>query len=760
LSVVESASVRYRNLGLVAVFTLTMFVSAALLFLVQPMFARMVLPLLGGTPQVWNTAVVFYQLVLLVGYLYAHVATARLGVRRQAVLHALLLLLPLLVLPIGIPLGWTPPTEANPIPWLLALLMVAVGLPFFVVSATSPLLQLWFAGTEHPAAKDPYFLYAASNLGSMLGLLSYPFLLEPTLRLDEQSSLWALGYGLLIVSMLGCAAIVWRSRALTPRSDGQASILFARVGSEITTGRRLRWVLWAFIPSSLMLSVTTYLSTDIAAVPLLWVIPMAIYLLTFALAFARTSIFRQQTMVRMLRLMLLVMIYMWFLRIAILWLAPLHLLTFFVVAMACHGALAHDRPPPSHLTEFYLWLAVGGALGGMFNALLAPVLFNSVVEYRLVLALAALAFVGKGDISSDPRGRRLDFGLPLALGVVVAGMVLVLQTADLDWGLDARGEMLVRGLLFALPILALHRLRHRPLRFGLGVTALVVVSLVFGSSPYVGSTNEVVHADRGFFGVHRVVYLELGEERYHYLLHGTTLHGMQSLDPARRQEPLAYFYRTGPIGQVFEALNEEQKLQEVAIVGLGVGSLACYSEPGQDWVFYEIDPLVAETAQDPRFFTLLRDCAPTAQIVLGDGRLSLAKAEDQQFDLIVLDAFSSDSVPTHLLSRESLALYLQKLAPHGLLAYNVSNKYMDVRRVVADLALDSGLVGLAQVDLDVTDEEVELGKAASEWVIMARTTEDLGKLAQDPRWHKLEGQPGQDVWTDDFASIISVLRLW
>jgi spermidine synthase len=266
-----------------------------------------------------------------------------------------------------------------------------------------------------------------------------------------------------------------------------------------------------------------------------------------------------------------------------------------------------------------------------------------------------------------------------------------------------------------------------------------------------------VHAERGFFGVHRVEYWERGNERYHALVNGSTLHGMQSLTPDRQREPLTYYHRTGPIGQVFDMLQQRQKPQDVAVLGLGVGSLACYNQPGQRWTFYEIDPQVVQTARDPRFFTLLRDCAPTARIVLGDGRLSLTRAEDQQFDLIVLDAYSSDSIPLHLATRESLALYLQKLAPRGLLAYHISNRYVNIRPVLANLALDAGLESLVQLD-PVTAEQAALGKTASEWIIMARERDDFGELSHDERWQKLLGQPGGDVWTDDFSSITSVLR--
>lgn len=354
---------------------------------------------MGGTPGVWNTCMVFFQASLLAGYIYAHAATAWLGVRRQAALHVGLLLLPLSTLPIAVSIGWSPPVEENPIPWLLALLLVSVGLPFFVISASAPMLQKWFASTGHPAAKDPYFLYRASNLGSMLGLLAYPALLEPTLQLAEQSWLWSWGYGLLILLTLGCAVILWRgpvsathSLSLGASHDSHGLLTIEDSGSGLTVSRRMRWVALSFVPSSLMLGVTTHLSTDIAAIPLLWVIPLALYLFSFVLVFARKPSLSHQFMVRRLPFLILASAITIFSKATqpVWLLMPLHLLTFFVAAMVCHGEMAKDRPPTRHLTEFYLWMSVGGVLGGLFNALVAPMVFSTVVEFPLAMVAASL----------------------------------------------------------------------------------------------------------------------------------------------------------------------------------------------------------------------------------------------------------------------------------------------------------------------------------------------------------------------------------
>ncbi len=726
-------------------FAITLFVSATLLFWVQPMFAKMVLPLLGGTPAVWNTCMVFFQAALLAGYGYAHVATAWLGVRRQAAIHVGLLLLPLLTLPIGIPMGWSPPVEKNPIPWLFVLLLVSVGLPFFVVSASAPMLQKWFSDTGHRSAKDPYFLYGASNLGSMLALLSYPVMIEPQLRLAEQSWVWAGGYGLLVVLTLGCAVILWRSPVVVVGQRGQGAGLDG--GSGLTVRRRVRWVVLSFVPSSLMLGVTTHLSTDITPIPLFWVVPLALYLLTFVLAFARRPILPHLLMVRALPLVILPLLISIFLNLQQpLWLLILlHLLTFFVAAMVCHGELVKDRPPAEYLTEFYLWMSVGGVLGGLFNALVAPMVFSSVVEYSLAMVLACLLRPSTRPDEQKPLSRWLDFGLPLALGILVAGLIWAVKVSDL------KPVWLSISLIFGLPSVLCFTFRDRPIRFGLGVAAVMLANVF-----YTSTLGHILHTERSFFGVNRIMVDP--EEKYRLLFHGSTIHGWQSLDLFRSREPLSYFYRTGPIGQLFTAFSGANAKPKVAIAGLGIGSMACYGEPEQQWTFYEIDPVVERIARDPQYFTYLRDCPPKINVVLGDARLSLRRAPDRHYGFIFLDAFSSDAIPVHLLTREAIELYLTKLADGGILAFNITNRYLDLRPVLSDLARDAGLVCMAQDDSDISEAEKKSGKAASRWVVMARQQNDLSKLAQDQRWNVLTSRPGARVWTDNFSNILEVIR--
>jgi len=730
---------------MVALYALTICSSAALLFLVQPMFARMVLPLLGGSPAVWNTAMVFFQSVLLAGYAYAHAGVSRLGVRRQAMVHLAVLLLPLAVLPIAIPAGWSPPTAGNPSLWLLALMAVAVGLPFFALSATSPLIQKWFATSGHRQAADPYFLYAASNIGSMAALLSYPFLVEPHLHLARQSRLWMWGYWLVAALIAGCAACLWRPAATRAAPDAVRAAAIPPAAEALTVRRRLHWVALAFVPSSLMLGVTTYLSSDIAVVPLLWVLPLAVYLLTFILVFARREIVPRPFLARTFPLLMLALVLLLNLQATepAAGLMLLHLGTFFVAAMLCHGRLAADRPSAAHLTQFFLWMSAGGVLGGMFNALVAPLVFNSVAEYPLVLILACL-FGLRGEGGDTAVARVKDWAWPALLALVAGALVLGVQSSR--WRTDAA----VTALLVGLPALLCYLFSRRPLRFALGIGAILWTGSFFQREK-----GTLLYAERSFFGVNRVMLDPAG--RFHVLIHGLTVHGRQNLDPARRDEPLTYYTRSGPAGDVL-ALYGCDARKKIGVVGLGSGSLASYAVRGQSWTYYEIDPVVLKLASDPRYFTFLRDSPADLRVVLGDARLSLAREPDGRFDVLMLDAFSSDAIPVHLVTREALALYGRKLAPGGLLAFHISNLHLDLEPVFANLARDGQLVCLIRYDTVISPAERAAGKSPSVWLVMARRPEDLAPLARDPDWQPARGNDRQAVWTDDYSSLFSVFR--
>jgi spermidine synthase len=732
-------------------FGATIFVGAGLLFLIQPMFARMALPLLGGAPAVWNTAMVFYQAVLLVGYAYAHVTMRWLGARRQAALHLAVLLLPVMALPIALPAGWVPPGDTSPVSWLFALLAVAVGLPFFAVSATSPVLQAWFAATEHRAARDPYVLYAASNVGSLLALLAYPAIVERLLRLDQQSRLWGWVYAACVLLATACAAGLWRTQARhgTGRSADATAAAPADSGSDeavrpVTLARRARWVGLAAVPSSLMLSVTTYLSTDIAAIPLLWIAPLSIYLLTFALVFGRRRLIPHRVWVELLPVALLPLVLVLVARAnePLALVIPTHLVVFFVAAMVCHGEVARDRPDPRHLTAFYLWIAVGGVLGGAFTALVAPRIFNSVLEYPLVVALLPL-LPARPPAAWQGRSRQLlDVALPLGLGVLAAELILTLERSG-------RAESV--GPAVGLLVLLCLTFARRPLRFALGLAAL----LLAGSFHH-GEEGQLLFAERSFFGVSRVTRARDGQ--YQMLLHGTTLHGMQALSPERRREPLTYYHALGPLGQVFPALDTLAPRRAVAVVGLGAGSVACHGKAGQRWTFYEIDPTVFRIARSTRFFTFLRDCPPQPFVILGDARLTLARAPDGAYDLIVLDAYSSDAPPLHLITLDAVRLYLTKLAPGGVLVLNISNRHLDLEPVVGAIARAAGLVARTRSDNEVGAAERLAGKVESQWVVMARRAEDLGALLEEPLWRAPAAPPGLAPWTDNFASLLTAFH--
>jgi hypothetical protein len=722
-------------------FTAALFIGSAQLFIVQPMIAKAVLPLLGGTPAVWNTCMVFFQLALLAGYLYAHAGAKLFGARRQALVHIPVVLVSLFALPIAIAPGTVPPPSANTSWWLLQLLVQTVGIPFFVVSTTAPMLQRWFATTGHPSARDPYFLYAASNAGSLLALVGYPLIVEPTLRLGEQSQLWSVGYSVLAILTAACAAGLWwsSSRIATPveehvpEPDTPAPSLHDRV----------RWTALSFAPSSLLLGVTTFVTTDIAAVPLLWVAPLAIYLLTFVLVFSRRTLIPHAAVVRALPIIVLPVTMMIGLSTQLSTGLQLfvHLMTFFVAAMACHGELARSRPAAKHLTEFYLFMSIGGALGGLFNALVAPVAFSSVIEYPLALAVACFLAIPHRSAWTLRHAWR-DVAVAAAIGGVTAGLLFVFQRGIMH----GRVGMTV---LFLIPAVACFRFSRQPVRFALGVLVMVVAS-----GTYMDAFNRLVVRERSYFGVHRVTMDASGERRL--FAHGNTLHGGQFIGTDRSRDPLTYYHRASPIGQALSATGISRR--HIGVVGLGIGTLAAYGEPGQDWVFYEIDPAVERIARDSRYFTYLADSRANVSVVLGDARLSLANARPAAYDLLVLDAFSSDAIPVHLLTGEALQLYREKLAPGALIAFHISNRHLDLEPVLGNLAAAAGMASLTQLHVAPPGAATNEYKLSSQWVLLAPTAADLAAFAADARWRATRQQPGAAVWTDDFSNVLSVMR--
>lgn len=725
--------------------------SALLLFLVQPMFAKMALPLLGGSPQVWATCMVFFQTALLAGYAYSHWISTRLSFQRQLLVHGIIMLLPFLTLPIAIAPGNIPPATARPDIWLLGLLGASVGLPFFVVSTTGPLLQKWFSRSAHVRAKDPYFLYAVSNTGSIAGLLAYPLLVEPALRLAVQSSLWMAAYVLLVLVTAAAALSVRRS--VTDQGEVPDLARQQARPEALSWRRKLRWIALAFVPSSLMLGLTTHLTTDIAAVPLLWVIPLALYLLTFVLVFAQKQRISHGLMVRILpgMVLLLVMLLVTGTTKPPVLIALVNVACFFVAALVCHGEMAADRPEVGHLTSFYLLMAVGGALGGVFNALLSPVIFNSVAEYPIALILACALCPPRKVLVSWFNWK--DIALAATPALAVMFLPSLVEALSVAIGMGGSGFNNLRTIMvIALPLVACYLFTLRPIRYALALGGWFLASQVL----YEQSRGDLLFAERSFYGVHRVN--DQQETAARVLRHGFTAHGMQKHDPGLRRTGTTYYHPTGPAGQVFRQFG--RGLKKVGLVGLGTGTLATYAGPDSQYTYYEIDPVVEAIAEDEEMFTFLSDArALGANIttVIGDARLSLAREPDGTMDLLVIDAFSSASIPVHLLTREALVLYLQKLKPNGLLLFHVSNKSLNVRRPLGGLAEDLGVSALHQ-DNDIENQQQKIeGKFSSQWVVMSRSQARLNRLDHGPRrWRPLPST-GDAVWTDDFSNIVQLM---
>ena len=737
-----------------ALFGSTLFLSALLLFLVQPMFAKMVLPRLGGTPAVWNTCVVFFQLTLLAGYVYTHATVRWLGVRRQALLHVAVLALPLLLLPIRLDPHWQPPPTANPVYWLLMVLTVVAGLPFLVVSTSAPLLQRWYAATGHTGASDPFFLYAASNLGSLGALFAYPTVIEPLLKVQNQSRLWAWGYAALAVAIAACAGVTWRS---TGRSVAEGTERPAASPSP-AWGTRLLWLGLSAVPSSLMLSVTTYVSTDIASVPLLWVVPLALYLLTFVIAFARRPPVSWLLVSDLFPLIVLLPATVMVLRdTPPLGGIPLHFAAFFAAALLCHGRLASSRPSAEHLTEFYVWLSLGGALGGMFNTLVAPLVFKTVAEYPLGLVAACLLRQVPARPATDGHGGASGTSGRAAWRPIAGDVLAVLALFAVTWAVLAAADAWSRsdaewiyfGRTFAVPFAVCLVLSKRPSRF-----ALAIGAVLYASSSYDWTKRPVLSSERTFFGLHQVV----DRGNFLSLINGTTSHGSQAKAASARCEPTAYYGRTSPVGQLFGTFVGTHTRRRIGSIGLGAGTLAAYSQRGQAWTFFEINPAIRQIAESGVYFTYLRACIGDYTIELGDARQSLARAPAHSYDVLVFDAFSSDAIPVHLITLEAIEGYLEKLTPGGVLVFHISNRYLDLGPVLGAVANRLGLTALIQSQDRLSREATSTGMFESTWVVMARSAEDLGDVALDPRWKPLAADRDAPLWTDDFSDIVSILN--
>jgi len=774
-------------------FAVTLFVSATLLFACQPLIARMIVPLLGGAPAVWILCSLCFQVLVLAGYSYAHVVGSRFRMRTQVVLQLLLVLSAFVVLPIVVDEGLLASLSGkSPTLALVLTLLRAVGLPFFVLSTTSPLLQRWYAELGET---DPYHLYAASNAGSMLSLLGYPFLVEPFLALHAQSHALHVAYAGYAILVVVCAAAAFRKRHpprhdATPTPVGVASIeelgppssavlpdssrrLPAHGADEpaplsIATTRREKWkdrAIWvalAFAPSSLLLGATEFVTTDIASVPLLWVIPLALYLGSFIVAFAKRQVVPLSTLSRALALVAgvgaatrLAEVY------GPAWLVVgLHLALLFLASVVCHRVLALRRPHHSRLTEFYLVMSMGGVLGGAFNGLVAPVVFDDLLEYPIAIALVCAGRVAADKRAFDRQaapGYAKDVGWALGLVAITYLLARFGKAAPVN-------ALYVVGFTFVLPVLAAFAWRtQRPLRYAVALGGILLVG-----SAHSALSGTTIHKERGFFGVLKVRHDATG--RFLVLQSGSTIHGAQALDPAQKRLPLTYFHPGGPCGDVLGAPTADPAApapvpvpvatpRRVGVIGLGVGSLAAYAVAGDQWTFFEINP--DDVAIAKKYFRYLEDAPPGVRIDIevGDARLRIRDGEAARFDVLVLDAFSSDAIPIHLVTREALAIYRRALGPGGVLLAHISNRHVELEPVFAKHAEDIGWSALGRKDQVLTDDDGTALKSRSHWVVLSSSPERLAPIAaRNAAWRPLASKARQEVWTDDFANVLGAMR--
>jgi len=754
----------------VALLTFASLLSAALLFAIQPMAAKMALPLLGGGAGVWTVCMLFFQTGLLAGYGWAHLLGRRFALRTQVVLHGVVCAAALLTLPPVIAATSLPPVDASPAPWLLAALAVSFGLPYATLAATGPLLQRWFSATSHKAAADPYFLYAASNVGSFAGLLAYPFIFERTLPLHagasgpSQAGVWSTAFGALVVLVL-----VSGSWAVLRPAVAAVAAEAPRAGAPAWSSR-FRWVVLAFVPSCAVLGVTQYLTSDIAAIPLFWIVPLGVYLLTFVVAFSPQSRLSFPLLGIVLGVLLVVAAVEFreglhvFGRIIF----PLHLAVLAVVGLLCHGRLAADRPDRLRLTEYYLWIALGGCLGGVFNAIVAPFIFDSIAEYPIALALAVFLVPDPARRAETSQTRFIawstDAAFALAIGSTVVLVNRLTPTSEL-------GVRWISAVTIGVPSLFTLAVIGWPRRFAFAVAALLAVTWTSSRTPW-----SALYRERTFYGVHRIVEtmgpgLQVVDangragivaQELRVLIDGVTRHGSQSLDRERRLIPTTYYHRSGPLGDIVRGLRLRGPIGEVALIGLGAGTVAAYGNAGERFTFFEIDPAVARLAQDPRFFTYIKDSRAQVSIVLGDGRLRIAECADGRFDLIVLDAFSSDAIPVHLLTKEAVALYLLKLKPGGCLALHLTNGYLALDPVVAAIAAELRAPAAVKGDATRTPQQAFEGKDYSKWAVMARDDASALPVLAEDGWVRTPTERGDGadefLWTDDRSNLVGLLR--
>lgn len=727
-------------------FVLTILTGSFLLFLVQPMVARMAMPRLGGAPAVWISAQLVYQALLLGGYAYAHYLT-RFAPRTQSMVHIGLFVFALLWIPVGL-IASEPPANASVVlyvPWLLA---ASIGPLFLAVAAQAPLMQRWFH--FHAPSSDPYPLYAASNIGSFAGLIAYPLLVEPALGNNWQSWLWSGIYIALLLLVAACAFTIYRDRGdAGDKADAAANTDEAPP----SLSRKLRWILLAAVPSGLMLATTTHITTDLMAIPLLWALPLGLYLLSFSIAFAEKRgladllVYLSPFLILLLGGMALFSASEYPLLVL-----GASLMLLFLVAVALHSLMYRDRPSPRYLTQFYLLMSVGGVIGGIFCALLAPVLFNWVYEYPILIVAAAVLVPQHSLLPSfgsvQTRQRIAAVQIAFAVAILVGSLYYLYH-----YGTPHRDQ--IAYIIVPLLLLGVWFVGNR---WAMLLALLTIMLLADGWDK--AQLRTEAYRTRSYFGIYNV-YPD-HSDNLQKLVNGTTLHGVQHLDPAKASEPTSYYGRESGVGIVLDHAPQFAPNARVGIVGLGAGTLACYKRPGQQWHFYEIDPVMAEIAKDPAHFSFLSRCAPDAPVHIGDARLTLDKQAAGSLDVLVIDAFSSDSIPMHLLTREAFAVYRRVLGPDGVLVVHISNRYFDLEPVIDAESRNGGWSTAARWDYP---DSADGALTSSTWIAMARTPHLLvdatGYMSEGvPQWSEVRKHPTFPGWTDDYGSVLPLVKFW
>lgn len=761
------------NRTLMVLFTLGIFTSATLLFVVQPMVGKILLPKLGGAPNVWNTCMLFFQATLLAGYLTAHLLAKYCSLQMQVVGFVTILCLAIFSLPFAVGEEWIVSLlgGADPSVWLLSVLVTRVAPAFFALSVTSPLLQRWFAESGHPDGKDPYFLYSASNIGSILSLLLYPVLIEVVWGVQTQTEYWQMGFAAFMLIATICGIASWFGSERVENITSQAPETAEDCGV-VTWKQRGLWLLLSAVPSSLMLGVTTYVSTDVSSMPMIWVVPLVLYLLTFVIAFSKREIVSSYWVGRISALLILTVTVTWVTGandppIVI---VPMHLLMFFTATLFCHQRLVANRPHASHLTEFYLWMSIGGVVGGLFNALIAPNLFVSILEYPIAMLIASLLRESSPEETEqskeNQRAKTVMFGA--IIFSLVGGLNIFATSSVGSWLVESLSSVLPLSIeqwttlmCYGLPAcLILHQLERRAL-FTTGLAAILALSVW-----HEATDPEVIARGRNFYGTILTAHSELSGGDTIRMSYGNTVHGWQWTDEDRRRVPLTYYGENSGIGKLIAAQQENRDSVRIGAIGLGGGTLAATLRPTDSMIYYEINPHVVEHAEE--HFTYLSDArerGAVADVRLGDARLvlenELRSDNAGSYDILVIDAFSSDSIPVHLMTQECLQIYLGHLAEDGVLAFHITNRFLNLEPVLGRLAEKNDLAGKIYRHYPESGlaTDGETGETVSFWVLLANDPADIGISQADETLQALEFDPESRPWTDDYTNILSVFQV-